>query len=558
MRAFLLCAACAVLLPGGAPARADRLVTHDGRVLEVRRARQLPGGVGYRLLFENGEIVCPERFVASVEIEGDMSDYEPRSDDEREKLARGYVRYRGRWMSKAAYRGELKREAEARRERVAELAARADFASGWEKETRHFRFRTNTSPELLDHYAELLEAYYDLMDGRVSIDPTPNLRRTKMQVNIYRGREDWERNNEAGVDSGVAGYFSFKDESLNFFHDYDDPSLTDWVALHECTHLLTYLIQPEAWPSASAIWVNEGVADYLGSSEITRDEQGRLRIRPGRIQIDRVLTVQQAIADGEHVALERLFAVRPEDFTALEYAHAWSFVHFLNSDPQREKGFWRFFRDFYSIPGGVECSWQPFGNQRGAAKIIPAAEVRRLLLEALGTEDVAALEEEWLRFVAAIRIDTPEARFRRAYVQVRTLDFDHFEQAARDLDAAIEQGFEDPRAYWARGQVRAREASDPRAGTADFRRAVELSPLNADFRFALGQSLTGASPLEAGASRDGRRSGPEALAEALVQYGLACELAPQVDAYRQRYEEVARASGASRASHTRREGDRTE
>ena len=42
-----------------------------------------------------------------------------------------------------------------------------------------------TMPELLEYYCELLEAYYDLMDDRFRIKPSPSLRRTKMAVNIF-------------------------------------------------------------------------------------------------------------------------------------------------------------------------------------------------------------------------------------------------------------------------------------------------------------------------------------------------------------------------------------
>ena len=38
---------------------------------------------------------------------------------------------------------------------------------------------SNASPELLDYYAELLEAYYSLMDDRFGINPGPELKRTK-------------------------------------------------------------------------------------------------------------------------------------------------------------------------------------------------------------------------------------------------------------------------------------------------------------------------------------------------------------------------------------------
>ena len=241
---------------------ADRLVTNDGRVLELKKARALPDG-NYQLVFESGEILCPKRFVASVEIEGDMSDYVPATEDERKKLADGYVRYRGKWLGKAAYQAELAKQADVTKARTAELAAHAKFYDGWKKETKHFALQSNTSPEILDYYAELLECYYDLMDQRVGIDPSPMLKKTKMKVSVYKSRPEFTELTKRPP--GVAGFFNFVDGELHFYHDYQDPSVSNWIALHEGTHLLTFIIEPQALPW---IWINEGVADYFGSATV--------------------------------------------------------------------------------------------------------------------------------------------------------------------------------------------------------------------------------------------------------------------------------------------------
>ena len=88
---------------GGATARVDRIVTRDGRVIEVRSVRPLPDGGGYRLVFEHGVIDCPAHFVASVGRDGNGP---------------------------------------------TTAAAGGTFADGWELETRHFRLKTNTSREV--------------------------------------------------------------------------------------------------------------------------------------------------------------------------------------------------------------------------------------------------------------------------------------------------------------------------------------------------------------------------------------------------------------------------
>jgi hypothetical protein len=78
------------LLVSTAPAK-DRVITEDGRILKPTKARE--EGEGLKLEFESGVIEMPDRRgVVAVEIEGDMSDYEPQNDDEREKLEKGYVK----------------------------------------------------------------------------------------------------------------------------------------------------------------------------------------------------------------------------------------------------------------------------------------------------------------------------------------------------------------------------------------------------------------------------------------------------------------------------------
>lgn len=546
MRALSLFAvAVAVLL--ALPLRADRVIVDDGRILKPKKAR--PQGDGYLLEFENGDIVVTDKSrLVAVEIEGDMSDYVPANDDEREKLAQGYVRYRGRWMSKSGYEDELRKEFEASKARADELAAHADFHDGWEKESKHFKVKTNSSPELLDYYVELLEAYYDLMDGRFKIDPPPQLRRTKMKVNIWRSRKEFYEANKAryGLSPGVAGFFAASDESLNFYHDYQEPAISDWVALHECTHLLTYLIDPQY---VEQIWLNEAVADYFGSSVISRDKKGKLVITPGRLQTDRTLTVQEAIRSGDAVPLEKLFTITRDDFEAFEYAHAWSFVYFLNNSSEKSrKAFDKFFKDIYTLASGIEFEPVRYGPT-GHGKQVSAAEIRRVVLETLKTKDAAALDKEWKAFIAAIPIEGPDARFKRAWLAIRGGSlFDTQDAAERDkrvaaaredLDAAIDAGIKDARAWAARSSISLLQG-DGESAKQDLAAAIERDPLNAGYRFQLGMLMVGGAVYineVGGADKDSKLDKDfDKLPEAQPYLGLAMELAPDNPTYAAIYE----------------------
>jgi tetratricopeptide (TPR) repeat protein len=530
---------------------ADRVVTKDGRIITPKKARA--DGAGYKLTFEHGEIVLPDKsLIREVEIEGDMSDYKPQNDDEKKKLADGFVKYKGKWLSAPAYKDELRRAFEAGKKRTEEIKAHSTWGTGWTKTTQHFVFETNTSPELLEYYAELLETYYELQDQRIGIKPTPSLSRTKMKVNIFKSDDDFHANvaaEDVRNSPSTMGYFWAYDKTLNFFHDYEEPSQSTWVALHECTHLLTYLIDPQYF---AQIWVNEGVADYFGSSKVYRNKSGKLVIEPGQIQTDRVLTVQEALRNEKNAGpatadaakkkdeefrpftkLEELFMLTRDEFDGFQYAHAWSFVYFLmnGQDGKYQKGFNRFFKGLYTLEKGVES--KPYGPEH---KMVEPKFIRDYLLKRIGVKDTAALEAEWRAFIAAIPIEGVEARLKRGLYNVYQWEF---EDALPDLDAAIEGGVKDPRAWAFRARARFM-TGEIESAIADLKKAIELDPLHAGQRYALSY-YTAVWGLTQGAEPTGkprRIGGDEKIKndEAKQIAGLAAELDPENDRFREWFE----------------------
>lgn len=533
-----LLATLALLFSAFAPAAvADRVITVDGRVIHPKKARQ--EGAGYRLFFEHGEILVKDRsLIRSIEIEGDMSDYVPQNEDERQKLEQGFVRFEGRWYSKAAYELELKKRYEAARTRAEMLTAHSSWPSAWVQETRHFVIKTNTSPELLTYYGNLLEAYYKLMDDRIGIDPTPSMRRTKMSVNVYKSHAEFLELSGASSPS-VLGFFSPTENTLNFYHDYAEPARSDWVALHECTHLLTYLVDQQFRPQ---IWINEAVADYFGSADIEVDARGKVTIKPGKLQTDRVLTVQQALKEGNYTTLEKLFRLEQPAFDGFQYAHAWSFVYFLNNyaGGKYTKGFDKFFKDLYTTAKGVPYQSIPSWGSTGTGKRVTAEDIQALLLDRIKVKDLAELERQWKEFIAAVPIESVEARLKRGMRVVQSFDLEKLDEALADLDAAIAGGTKDPRAYAARARARALK-SGPQSALEDIRMAIELDPLDAGFRYQLSTLLArraGPAP-QAGPGRTAASSAEGQLApdpDAKNAAGLAMELDPDNDRFKEWYQ----------------------
>ncbi|MBL8804598.1 MAG: DUF1570 domain-containing protein [Planctomycetes bacterium] len=532
----------------------DRVITHDNRFLECKKVRE--DGSNYRIEFEHDVVVLAKDKVKAVEISGDMSDYVPKDDDERQKLAQGFIKYKGKWFSKAAYEDELEKEAAASKKRADEIALHSDWENAWVKETKHFVVKSNTSPELLDYYCELMEAYYSLMDERFGIKVSPVLGRTKMDVHVYKNKADFTK--YAKPDSpSVLGYFN-RGESppvLTFYHYYAEPAQTEWVALHECTHLLTYLIDPQYYPQ---IWLNEAVADYFGSSEISRDKKGKLVIKPGAMQSDRLLTVQDAMKDGTDTKLDKLFDIERDDFDGFQYAHAWAFIYFLNeSNPKYQKAFNRFFKDLYTQAKGITYETVAVPAQfdkSGTAKQASAKEIRRVVLQALGVKDLNVLEKEWKTWIGNIKLTEPEQLFKRAYTSVayrglwvigtdgridREKTKKAAEQALEDLDAALKGGLKDARAHWARHSV-LKELDRDEEARAALQAAIDLEPLNARYRWDMGGLLNGGFSMSMGDDEDSSSFTVDGMGrpkdEALKCYGLATELAPDNDVYRRQFE----------------------
>jgi tetratricopeptide (TPR) repeat protein len=236
-----------------------------------------------------------------------------------------------------------------------------------------------------------------------------------------------------------------------------------------------------------------------------------------------VLTVQQAIETKTHVPLSKLVMTQRDAFDGLHYAHAWSFVHFLQNTPKYQKSFTKYFKDLYGLelkdkkPEIIDTGW---GDKSGVRRRYKAEDVRDALLARLGVKDVDALEREWVAYVTGLKIDAPRARFLRGYEEA--LWGEDAKKALADLDAGIEGGYRHPEAYWARAYARLR-TSGPGAAVEDFRRAVELDPLDAVYRADLAWGLTGWW----GKESEKVFGTPEQQDEAAAQFGLAAELDPE-------------------------------
>jgi hypothetical protein len=268
---------------------------------------------------------------------------------------------------------------------VAALArAEAPDRHPWERRhvaaSRHYVVETNTFPELARSLLDALEAAYPLFEERFG--PLEGRARRPMHVHLFRTREEYARLGE-GVE-GAAGHF---DPSL-------DLSVLAWrgengdegwpIAVHEACH--HYLARrrsgwlPSWYAEGIACWF-EGAFDPAGIARL-RAHTARSALEEGTLSLDALLE-SPARVEGRRIRADGFAPAR-------YYAVAWSFVHFLASDPATREAFRRFELRLFALCAFPEAS-------------LP--RVRALLAEECG--DLAALEARWREHVRAMADPPP-------------------------------------------------------------------------------------------------------------------------------------------------------
>ena len=373
-----------LFLAVGGFARADRLITTTGRVLEGKVAEE---GENVSIRFASGALMTlAKKFVKQVEIEGDMSSYVPQDDREKEMLASGYVKFRGQWMSKDRYLLELRNAREAAAKKLEEIQKHQTWGNEWRKETRHFEMHSNTSPEILESYADLFETFYEVYFSRFNVQLSPTMQRQKMEVNIFRGEKSYLENSGP---EGTAGFFAPHSRELNLYHIFEDPEYSKMVLFHEGTHMMNFLVNPDMLGVAPT-WIEESTAEYFSNVRLEK-KGGKTKIVPGQIAEDRLGVAQELIAQGKAIPLKKLLFASKNGFDADHYAFGWSFVHFLMNHAKYSKGFQSFYEDLYTGKG------MKF-TRTVEGKEISIVEANSTLLKRIGAKDLGALEKEWLQY----------------------------------------------------------------------------------------------------------------------------------------------------------------
>ncbi|MEM7307782.1 MAG: hypothetical protein AAF682_13975 [Planctomycetota bacterium] len=466
MKRWLL--ACAALLGTPTLAQDDLLCLKDGRVFADLSMERTDGGV--TIHFENGDVAVPGGLILDALVAGSSS-FEPTNDEEREKLAKGFVPFDGKWVSQKRRDQLIAKRLKERREAIEEMQAHREWRNRYREESKNFAFEFTVPKHIFDGYRESMEAYFSIFAKDWKVKRPRD--RPKLSVCFYGSRKEFHRTGGAG--SYVLGYFKFHPEfDLNIYYDRLDPAETEDVMFHEANHYLQKLIDVDfSYPH----WPGEALAEYYGASAWDPDSG---KLTTGLIQEGRLIEIQNDIAGGKMLGLAELIL----DERAYEhYTWGWSLVHFLMNDKRHAKKFQKF---FVALAKGKDVRREDRGM---GLKTVRGPEVWRAFRDYLGLrddEDVVELQQKWHAYVQdKLELTSARGLEKAALSALRTgRDL----RAQRLFEEAIAAGSSSALTYHKYAGL-LRNKGKREAAVANWRRAIELDPLAGSYYYALGRAL---------------------------------------------------------------------
>jgi hypothetical protein len=241
--------------------------------------------------------------------------------------------------------------------------------------------------ELLDTMEKAWKAY----DKLFNIDRPGDLVPTVFVFSDRGQFDDFSRTLGVGSTENTLGYY-WPPYRILVFYDQPEGRRKGWllskgtleVLLHETFHQWLNLYVKEA-----PRWFDEGLAEYFGISELTRTElrYGLVpELHPSRLDnIRDAMSGAQGSSLPRPLALDRLILASRDAFmhpnqAAVNYAHAWSVIHFFGSSPGGQK----VLRDYFKALRA--------GKDQDAC-----------FREVFGKVDMRKLEAEWREYVGKLR-----------------------------------------------------------------------------------------------------------------------------------------------------------
>jgi tetratricopeptide (TPR) repeat protein len=355
-------------------AGADTLALMDGRFVDNRPIEKAEGG--YKIQFQNGEILVPDKMIVYVFRNDESIEFTPKTEKEKEKFEKGQVPWKGRWISKS-YAAKLRaKELEARKKRIDQMLERRFWRNHAVVKSKRWVFLHTLPDEIFSEFVQMFEDYFEFYCKFWKIRPPPKF--GKPTMHIYHNEEYFHQ--VSGAPAGAAGYYLPSKRELHFYYDRAHHDFALAVMFHETSHLLTHMVSPKMdYPA----WLNEGMAEVFGGTEYN-PQTGQMEI--GAVQSGRLAVLQSSIEDESWMGLEKL--MRSPRIDALGYAWAWSFCHFLITSERYSKGFKKYF-----LAMGRSRSIRR--RREGRYETVDPNDAIAALKRYLRVKDLEALQKEW-------------------------------------------------------------------------------------------------------------------------------------------------------------------
>lgn len=389
---------------GSAP-EADTLCLEDGRILENVRIQRSEGGIVIE--FENGRVTVPDHLVRECIIANDPG-FVPESQDDKDKIAAGLVRFQGQWVRPAERDRRLSRLLADNKKAIAEMKESRLWRNRTIEESKNLAFEYTVPQHIFESYEERMEAYMAEIVKLWKIRKARDL--GKLKVRFYIDPDYFYQ--ITGVSRGVLAFFEWTQPPyrLQFYYDRLDPSGFERYMYHEFGHYLQKLIDEEFKYSH---WPGESLAEYYSTARWDPKKK-KMHLEPLILE-DRLIEIRRDIESGERVGIREMIT-GANNRNYHDYSWGWSFVHFLMSKPATEKKFTKFYlalarsKDIKREAGTILKSTR--------FSVVSGEEMYRAFKKYMGLKkdsDVQKLEGQWYDYVEnQIQVETSRGLARAA------------------------------------------------------------------------------------------------------------------------------------------------
>lgn len=450
-------------------AHADVLIMKDGRIFDGFTLEEKDGLVEVTL--KSGKIEVAKDLVEIVLKDSQEITFNPQTDEEKEKFAKGFVRIDGRWQKVKNAKRLIEKSLKDRLKLAKEDLEHDEWMNCYTTETKHFVWKHTTPMSTTQRFIDSADAYYEVFQKDWGIKR--DKRKPKLTINFFADAGEYHQ--VSGAPRGALAYFMFLgDYDLCAFYDRLDADFTEQVVFHELGHYLHKLIDEEfKYPH----WPGESLSEYYGGAKFDQDS-GKLEV--GLIHNGRLATIKGEMERGDKIELEHMITTQGFE----DYTWGWSFVHFLMNDKTHRKNFKKFFIGL--------ATDKNIRRERGMAnlKFVKGEEVLRFFMQTMKIEDMDALRElemKWYDYINEELTFTGENALIWEAKTAKSLGED--KRALELYEKAFEKNFDGAPAsahfdYY-------RMLNDRRGSKAvkHLEAAVSKAPMTAIFRYTLGDIL---------------------------------------------------------------------